>query len=64
MAKGEGKKCSDIIESVIFTKKAKKEGKEAFILQALQKSVQGRKDKNKILTLPFLYDGFRKYYNE
>lgn len=47
--------CEDItpvkeeppIDSIIFTKKAKKEGKEAFILQALQKSVQGRKDKTR-----------------
>ena len=35
------------IDSIIFTKKAKKESKEAFILQALQKSVQGRKDKTR-----------------
>lgn len=35
------------IDSIIFTKKAKKEGKEAAILQALQKSVQGRKDKTR-----------------
>jgi len=33
------------IDSIIFTKKAKKEAKEAFILQSLKKSVQGRKDK-------------------
>ena len=47
--------CEDItpiqteapVDSIIFTKKAKKEGKEAFILQALQKSVQGRKDKTR-----------------
>lgn len=38
---------SDISDSIIFTKKAKKEGKEAYILQALQKSVQGRKDKTR-----------------
>lgn len=38
---------SDIPDSIIFTKKAKKEGKEAFILQSLQKSVQGRKDKTR-----------------
>ena len=38
---------SDPIDSIIFTKKAKKEGKEVFILQALQKSVQGRKDKTR-----------------
>ena len=35
------------IDSFIFTKKAKKEGKETVILQALQKSVQGRKDKTR-----------------
>ena len=35
------------IDSIIFTKKAKKEAKEAFIIQALQKSVQGRKDKTR-----------------
>lgn len=34
-------------ESIIFTKKAKKEGKEAAIIEALQKSVQGRKDKTR-----------------
>ena len=47
--------CEDItpvqteasVDSIIFTKKAKKEGKEVFILQALQKSVQGRKDKTR-----------------
>ena len=47
--------CEDItpvqtevpVDSIIFTKKAKKEGKEAFILQALQKSVQRRKDKTR-----------------
>ncbi len=33
------------VESIIFTKKAKKEAKEAFILQSLKKSVRGRKDK-------------------
>lgn len=38
---------SDPIDSIIFTKKAKKEGKETAILQALQKSVQGRKDKTR-----------------
>ena len=37
----------DTIDSIIFTKKAKKEAKEAVILQALQKSVQGRKDKTR-----------------
>lgn len=35
------------VESIIFTKKAKKEGKEAVIIEALQKSVQGRKDKTR-----------------
>ena len=47
--------CEDItpieedksIDSIIFTKKAKKEGKEAAIIEALQKSVQGRKDKTR-----------------
>ena len=34
-------------DSIIFTKKAKAENKEAVILQALQKSVQGRKDKTR-----------------
>lgn len=84
---------SDISDSIIFTKKAKKEGKEAFILQALQKSVQGRKDKTrafvqelqswqndgyvdahynarvmydeleKLMSLPFGEEVFRKHYN-
>lgn len=35
------------IDSIIFTKKAKKEGKESEIIEALQKSVQGRKDKTR-----------------
>ena len=35
----------DTIDSIIFTKKAKAEHKEPYIIQALQKSVQGRKDK-------------------
>lgn len=34
-------------ESFIFTKKAKKEGKIDLIIEALQKSVQGRKDKTR-----------------
>ena len=38
---------SEPIESIIFTKKAKKEGKESFILQALQKSIQDRRDKTR-----------------
>ena len=37
----------NIPDSIIFTKKAKKEAKEATILDALQKSVQGRKDKTR-----------------
>ena len=40
-------KPAEIIDSIIFTKKAKKEGKEAYIIEALQKSVQGRKDKTR-----------------
>lgn len=81
------------VDSIIFTKKAKKEGKETAILQALQKSVIGRKDKtrafvqelqswqkeeyidahynarvmydelDKLMPLPFGYDGFRRLYN-
>ena len=47
--------CEDItpieedksIDSIIFTKKAKKEGKEAVIIEALKNSVQGRKDKTR-----------------
>lgn len=42
-----GSSTSEKPDSIIFTKKAKKEGKEAFILQALQKSVQGRNDKTR-----------------
>lgn len=38
---------SDISNSIIFTKKAKLEHKEPFIIQALQKSVLGRKDKTR-----------------
>lgn len=38
---------SDISSSFIFTKKAKAEHKEPYIIQALQKSVQGRKDKTR-----------------
>lgn len=85
---------SDRLTSCVFTKKAMHEGKEAEIMQALQRSLSGRNDKaralveevrqwqkegyidpnynarvmydelNKIITLPFQYDGFRKYYNE
>ena len=38
---------SEIIDSIIFTKKAKKEAKEPAIIQALQKSIQGRRDKTR-----------------
>ncbi len=38
-------------ESFIFTKKAKKEGKIDLIIEALQKSVQGRKDKTRAFVL-------------
>ena len=37
----------DMIDSFIFTKKAKQEHKEAYIIEALQKSVSGRKDKTR-----------------
>ena len=35
------------VDSIIFTKKAVKECKQASIIEALQKSVQGRKDKTR-----------------
>lgn len=38
---------TETIESIIFTKKAKQEHKEAYIIAALQKSVQGRNDKTR-----------------
>ena len=38
---------AETIDSIIFTKKAKQEHKEAYIIAALQKSVQGRKDKTR-----------------
>ena len=38
---------SDIPDSIIFTKKAQQEGKIPAIVHALQKSVQGRKDKTR-----------------
>lgn len=38
---------SEQVDSIIFTKKAKKEAKEAAIIAALQKSVQGRNDKTR-----------------
>ena len=80
------------IDSIIFTKKAKKEAKQADIIEALQNSVQGRRDKTrafvtelqswqkekyvdahynarvmydeleKIMSLPFGYNAFRKHY--
>ena len=38
---------SEIPDSIIFTKKAQQEGKIPAIIHALQKSVQGRKDKTR-----------------
>ncbi len=40
---------SDIPDSIIFTKKAQKENKIPTIVQALQKSIIGRKDKTRAL---------------
>ena len=40
---------SDIPDSIIFTKKAKQENKIPAIVQALQKSLVGRKDKTRAL---------------
>ena len=40
---------SDIPESIIFTKKAKKEGKIPAIIDALRMSMQGRRDKSRAL---------------
>lgn len=40
---------SDISDSIIFTKKAKKEGKIDLIIDALRKSMQGRRDKSRAL---------------
>ena len=84
---------SDIPDSIIFTKKARQENKIPTIVQALQKSTIGRKDKtralvqelqswqkdgyvdahynarvmydelNKITSLTFGYEVFKKYYN-
>ena len=81
------------IDSIIFTKKAKKEGKEAAIIEALKNSTQDRRDKTrafvdelhswqndgyvdahynakvmydeleKITSLTFGYETFKKYYN-
>ena len=80
--------------SPLFTQKARTEGKEAEIIQALQRSFAGRTDKaralvaeiyywqhngyidsnfnakimydelEKLISMPFRYAGFRKYYNE
>lgn len=44
-----GSSTSDIPDSIIFTKKAKQEGKIPSIVQALQKSIIGRKDKTRAL---------------
>ena len=38
---------TESVDSIIFTKKAKVEHKEPVIIAALQKSVQGRKDKTR-----------------
>lgn len=46
-ASGDQDLSAENIDSIIFTKKAKKEGKEATIIAALQKSVQGRNDKTR-----------------
>lgn len=40
---------SDIPDSIIFTKRAKKEGKVAAIIEALRKSTIGRNDKTRAL---------------
>lgn len=80
--------------SILFTKKAKQEGREEEIVVSLQQAVGTRKDKaralvetvrqwqkegyidahfnarvmydelEKLIPMPFKYDGFRKYYNE
>ena len=42
-----GSSTSQKPDSIIFTKKAKKEAKEAAILEALQESMQGRRDKTR-----------------
>ena len=38
---------SDIPDSIIFTKKAKQEGKQQLIISTLQRSVNGRRDKTR-----------------
>ncbi len=52
---------SDISNSIIFTKKAKLEQKEPYIIQALQKSVLGRKDKTRAFVQE-LHDWQKKAY--
>ena len=43
-----GKEChSDTLDSIIFTKKAKQEGKQQLIISTLQRSVLGRRDKTR-----------------
>ena len=46
---------SDIPDSIIFTKKAKQENKIPAIVQALQKSLIGRKDKTRALVKELQY---------
>jgi Ca2+-binding EF-hand superfamily protein len=46
---------SDISDSIIFTKKAKKEAKQSVILKALQNSVNGRRDKTRALVKELQY---------
>ena len=46
---------SDISDSIIFTKKAKQENKIPAIVQALQKSLVGRKDKTRALVKELQY---------
>ena len=46
-----GSSTSEKPDSIIFTKKAKKEGKIAAIIQALRESVDGRKDKTRAFVL-------------
>ena len=38
---------SEILDSIIFTKKAKHEAKQTHIIEALRQSVQGRRDKTR-----------------
>lgn len=46
---------SEQVDSIIFTKKAKVEHKESYIIAALQKSVQGRNDKTRALVKELQY---------